>query len=101
MNMNQVWSMVRMALSFGGGILVTFGFLTSSQLSTAITSIGEILGPLSVLASLVWSLFIHTKTQTVKAAADIVQIPVHEQAKAGILAPIVVPTSPPAPSTYI
>ncbi len=94
MNMNQVWSIVRMALAFGGGILVTFGYLTATQLSTVITSLSELLGPLSAIASLAWGLYTHTKAQTVAKAADIVPIPASIQASAGVTAPVLVPSNP-------
>ncbi len=83
-----------MALAFGGGILVTFGFLTPAQLNSAITSIGEIVGPLSSLAALVWGLYTHTKQATVAKAADIVPIDASAQRSVGITQPQLVPTNP-------
>ncbi len=93
-NQNQMWSVLRMALSFGGGILVTFGYLTSQQLSTIIQSLSELLGPLAVIASTAWGLYTHTKAQTVAKAADIVPIDSHSQRSVGITEPQLVPTSP-------
>ena len=94
MNKNQIWSVLRMALSFGGGILVTFGYLTTEQLNTLVTAIGEILGPLSTISALGWGLYTHTKAATVAKAADIVPIDPSAQRAVGITQPQLVPTNP-------
>jgi hypothetical protein len=83
-NVTQIWSVIRALLLFGGGILVTKGYLTSDQLTTLVADIAEIVGPIAAIIAIVWGLMVHTKAATVKRAADIVPIPPLVQAQAGI-----------------
>lgn len=98
MNTNQFWSVARFVLSFGGGILSTFGFLTTEQLAQATVYLTQIVGPLSALAALIWGIYTHTTASTVRSAADIVPIPAALQHQAGVVDPIHVPSNPPAAS---
>lgn len=96
MNTNQLWSALRFTLAFGGGILVTFGFLSTEQLAQITTILTQIAGPISALGALGWSIYTHNKANTVSRAADIVSIPPAVQRSAGVTTPVLVPTSPPA-----
>ncbi len=94
MNQMQLLSALRMALSFGGGILVTFGYLSSEQLTGITSALTQIIGPLAALASIAWGIYTHTKAATVARAADIVPIDSAAQRSAGIIHPQLVPTNP-------
>lgn len=101
MNKNQLWSIARFILSFGGGVLVTFGYLTNEQLNTIMTSLTEIVGPLTAIGAVVWSMIAHTKANIVAKAADIVPVPATSQAKVGISNPQITPTDPPKPEKAV
>ncbi len=105
MNPNQIWSALRFGMSFGGGILVGKGYLTTDQLNTAINSASAIwtegaalVGPVLALIALVGHLVANTKKAVVAKAADIVQVSPQAQASVGITQPQLVPTNPKAPA---
>ncbi len=89
LNVNQTGSIARSILVAIGAFAVGRGWITNDQVlqwTPIILSVGAAL----------WGVFVHTKTQTVVAAADIVAIPPGEQVKAGVVTPQLVPTSPKA-----
>ncbi len=96
MNINQILALLRDAGKYiGGGTAIGFVLqnwlhVDLSQLSGALAG----LGALVAFGASLWSQFAHTKAQTVVAAADIVPIPAHVQAEAGVTKPVLVPTSP-------
>lgn len=52
MNSDQVMSLIRNVLQFGGGILVTKGIITEPDMLTAVGAIASLLG-------VVWSMITH------------------------------------------
>lgn len=54
MNMDQLWMLVRTSLTFGAGILVTRGLITSDQANTAV-------GALMTLVPIAWGFWTHTE----------------------------------------
>jgi len=96
MNINQILALLRDAAKYVGGgtaigyILQNWLHVNLDQLSGALAGLGAIIA----LGASLWSQFVHTKAQTVTAAADIVPIPAHVQESVGIEKPQLVPTSP-------
>lgn len=56
MNFDMIWGLARHILTFGGGALVTGGWLTEGDLTTAVGAIGT-------LAGLAWSLYMKRKAK--------------------------------------
>lgn len=54
MNSDQIMSLIRNILQFGGGILVSKGLITEPDMLTAV-------GALAALGSVVWSMIAHKK----------------------------------------
>lgn len=62
MNMTQVWTLVRQALLFGGGILVGKGWLDAATMETLVG------GVITILTAL-YGLWLRSPTQIVETAA--------------------------------
>lgn len=58
MNSDQIFSLVRQILTFGGGFLVTKGLIDSGTMATAV-------GAIVTLGSIAWSVATHKTTPTV------------------------------------
>ncbi len=54
MNSEQVMSLIRNILQFGGGVLVSHGLITEPDMLTAV-------GAIAALASVAWSMIAHKK----------------------------------------
>ena len=77
MNSDQLMSVVRDALQIVGTFLATYGVLTSEQWQ-------PMMGAIIMVAPVVWGIIVHSKTNTVKAAARLPEVskvevyPTHE-----------------------
>lgn len=80
-NQAQVLSAVRWVIAFGGGIAVGKGWITNEQLAMIIAAAVAVV-------PLIWSLFVHTKSNTVATAAAIVPVPASSQVAVGITKPV-------------
>jgi hypothetical protein len=56
MNLEQLQGIVRHVLTFGGGLLVTYGYITDLMYS-------ELIGGSTALAGLIWSIISKNKTK--------------------------------------
>jgi hypothetical protein len=78
MNLPQLYSAIRWFLSVVGAILAAKGLIDKTAFAAVIDKIMEAapvvtnaVGVVMALAPLVWGLFKHTNTNTVKAAAEV------------------------------
>lgn len=62
MNMTQVWTLLRQALLFGGGILVGKGWLDAATMETLV-------GGLITILTALYGLWLRSPTQIVETAA--------------------------------
>lgn len=90
MNTAMILSLVRAVMQIAGALGV--GILSQTQSDAIITVLPGVLNAIAT----VWGAFASTKAAIVAKAADIVPIPVHEQVKAGVTKPVVVPSNPPS-----
>ena len=70
MTNDQILSMARAALNILGTILLTYGYIKGLDAETWSTISGAVL----TLVGVGWGLFAHTKTNTVTAAAKLLEV---------------------------
>ena len=80
MNAEQVTSLVRQILLFGGGIAVGKGWIDNETMLA-------IVGALVTLATSAWAFKTRTKASIVASAAAKVEVPFESQRAAGIIVP--------------
>jgi hypothetical protein len=81
MNTEQVTSLIRQILLFGGGIAVGKGWIDNETMLA-------IVGALVTLATSAWAFKTRTKASIVASAASKVEVPASSQREAGIAVPL-------------
>ena len=70
----QVMSLLRQLLPALGTVAVLLGWVTPDAVAPWVAVTLSIAGPVMIIAGWVWSLFKHTQTQTLKAAAALPEV---------------------------
>lgn len=74
MNSEQVISLLRTVLQVLGGVLVTKGFLTQTEVSSSLDQLMVIAGSLMTLGATAWSLYTRRKAGLVASAASLTEV---------------------------
>lgn len=74
MSWDQISGLLRQILPFAGGILVALGWFNPDQAQTVITNIAAIIGPISTIIGIVWSIKANTKSAILTSAAAIPEV---------------------------
>src|SRR3954463_8594329 len=74
MNSEQVISLLRTVLQVLGGVLVTKGFLTQTEVSSSLDQLMVIVGSLMTLGATAWSLYTRRKAGLVSSAASLKEV---------------------------
>lgn len=65
---DTIKSLIRQALTFGGGILVGKGILSASDLTNIVGPLTDAIGAIAVASSVIWSVSHHTATVSIPKA---------------------------------
>jgi hypothetical protein len=71
MTREQIEGLIRQLMPVIGGIFMALGFITADKWSTVMTVTFELMGPVLIIASTVWSVMSKTRTAILISAAGL------------------------------
>lgn len=72
---NEQWlAILRQMLPIIGGIAITFGWLTKDQVSDLSVAVLSAVGPMMVLGSAGWAVYMRKKSEIIKSAAALPEV---------------------------
>ncbi len=74
MSSEQWLAIVRQMLPVIGGIAITFGWLTNDQVSDLSAAVLSALGPVMILGSAGWAIYMKKKSEIIKSAAALPEV---------------------------
>ncbi len=74
MSNEQVFALIRQILPVLGGVAVGLGWLTQGQFDGAASIVLQLMGPVMIIASTVWSLVKNTKANLVSTVAAMPEV---------------------------
>lgn len=74
MSQEQILGLVRQILPVLGGVAVSFGWLTTNQVSDVTATLLQIAGPIMIVGSAIWSAINKTKANLVSTVAALPEV---------------------------
>ena len=74
MNQTQIQSVVKVILTFVGGLLAAKGWLSNESVSALTADILAVIGPAITLATLAWSIYQHTTANKIASTAALPEV---------------------------
>ncbi len=74
MNSSQLQSIAKVALTFIGGIMASFGWISSDDMSKVTADVLAVIGPATALVTLVWGIYQHSTANKIASTAALPEV---------------------------